>query len=506
MPSVSLAVAEAPLALALDVGSSSVRALLFDRLGRAVVDSEEQIGHSLRTTADGGADADANALFDILQRCIDGALARSGRRSFEIAAVGASCFWHSLLGLDDRGEPATPVFMWADTRAADQAIRLRQQLDIAAIHAHTGVVPHSSFWPAKLRWLHEAQPELVSRVAHWCSFAEYADLRLHGQARVSLSMASGTGLLDVHRLSWDDEALAIAGVGADKLFPLIDRDDAYIGLLPDYAQRWEALRSVPWYPALGDGACANVGTTGFSPRRLALTVGTSGALRAVESVVPSMLPLGLWSYRVDRDHYLLGGAISNGGILLAWLRDLLRIDNRDALERAVADLPPDSHGLTLLPFVAGERAPAWRDGLTGVVAGLTLHTRPDHLLRAAMESVAYRLALIYDLLKAVVPSDHELVANGGAILPSATWLTILADVLGHDLQTLPPKEEASARGAAILALNAAGHIPDLASLPDPAAGAPLYQPDAARHRRYRLGLDRQARLDSILTQWENDAS
>jgi gluconokinase len=194
---------------------------------------------------------------------------------------------------------------------------------------------------------------------------------------------------------------------------------------------------------------------------------------------------------------VLGGALSNGGNLLAWLGDLLDIDFGDATIEAAGGLPPDGHGLTLLPFVAGERSPAWNDQANGVIAGLTLATRPEELVRAAMEAVAYRFARIYDRLAPLALADHEVVANGGAILRSPAWLQIVADTLGHDLRTLPPDAEASARGAALLALAGSGHLPDLAAVPDPITET-IYRPDPARHARYRAGRERQARLEALL--------
>ncbi|MDP9364132.1 MAG: FGGY family carbohydrate kinase, partial [Chloroflexota bacterium] len=113
MPSVPLSNAQAPLVLALDLGTSSLRAILVDRAGRAVEASAEQHAYRLRTTPDGGAEADAAPLFDLLVRCVDGALARGGGRVAEVAAVGVTSFWHSLLGLDERGDPTTPVLFWA---------------------------------------------------------------------------------------------------------------------------------------------------------------------------------------------------------------------------------------------------------------------------------------------------------------------------------------------------------------------------------------------------------
>jgi gluconokinase len=502
MPSVSLAAAEAPLALALDLGTSSLRAMVFDRRGRGIGESEEQLPYVLQTTPDGGAEFEAGPLFDLLVRCLDGTVERAGGRAGEIVAVGWTCFWHSLLGLDDRGEPVTPIFYWADTRAAPAAAELRRELDEAAVLARTGCRLHVSYWPAKLRWLTRTQPDVTARVARWVSFAEYAAARLLGTANagVTFSMASGTGLLDVHRLTWDEDVLMALGLTPERLSPLIDARDGG-RLTAEHQVRWPALASLPWYQALGDGACANVGSGAVGAGRIALTMGTSGAMRLVLPVPAGgdwTFPPELWAYRLDRERAVLGGALSNGGNLLRWTRELLGVDVDGAASALAAGLKPDSHGLTVLPFVAGERSPGWHDQATGAVTGLTLATRPEHLLRGAMEAVALRFARLYDALVPLAAPQHQVVANGGAILNSPAMLQIVADALGHDLIALPPEDEASARGAALVALVAAEILSDLGGADDPAAEAVVYHPDATRHEIYRTARERQERLEAML--------
>jgi gluconokinase len=502
MPSVSLAKAASPLILALDLGTSSFRALLFDRNGQAVAGSEEQLLHTLRTTADGGAEADPDALVDLLIRCIDSCLERSAARVKDIAAVASSCFWHSLMGVDRDGRPVTPVLMWADRRSAHQANALEAELG-PAVHDRVGAAFHSSYWPAKIRWLQETQPVAADRVAQWMGFAEYADLRLCGSSAASIAMASGSGMLDVRTIDWDPELLDALNVDRKNLPPLLDRNEPIPQLKDVFAQRWPALATIPWYPSIGDGACANVGSGAVTPERIALSLGTSGAMRAI---VPSAagaafeIPRGMWGYRLDRGHMVVGGATSNGGILLNWLRDLVGVPLGSPVMADVDAMLPDSHHLTLLPFVAGERFPPHVDSATGVIAGMTLATTPAAVVRAGLESVAYRMGRIYERLVPLAAPGHTIAANGGAILSSPTLLQIVADTLGHELIALPPDEEASGRGAAILALHAAGHIPDLTAAPDPAAFTDIrvFAPDPINHRIYRAGLARQEGLERTL--------
>jgi gluconokinase len=478
------------MVIALDVGTSSARASLYDDAGRPVAGHFHQVPYDPTITPDGGVEHDPAVLLDAVTACLDAVTARVGPHD-DILGVGVTTFWHGLLGFDAAGRALTPIYMWADSRSARDAARLRATVDEATLHRRTGCHLHSSYWPAKLRWLARERPAQAGRVARWGSFGEHLELALFGEAATSVSMASGTGLFDGHTARWDAEALAVAGIDATRLFPLVDRTDGRRGLRAAWAGRWPALRVVPWFPAVGDGAASNVGSDCVAPDRIALNVGTSAALRTV-SPGAAAPPRGLWRYCVDRKVSLLGGATSEGGNVLAWCRDVLRLPDDVALERALAVRAADTHGLTVLPFLAGERAPGWRGDKRGVIAGLSLDTGPLDIIHAALESVALRLALVYRLLVPHVPADHAIIASGGALTRLPTWSRMIADALGHPI-AWSHELEATGRGAALLALDALGALPDFA-----AARAPLGEtvaPDPARHARYVAALERQAALD-----------
>jgi gluconokinase len=313
-------------------------------------------------------------------------------------------------------------------------------------------------------------------------------------------MASGTGLLDVHALTWDAEMLEVSDVDAGCLSPLVDLGPP--GLLgADFVSRWPALADAQWFPALGDGACANVGSGATGPSHIALTVGTSAAVRMILPRPPHrpwVIPQGLWAYRLDRERAVLGGALSNGGNLLRWIWNTTGTDRDDETTAAAVALTPDSTGLTFLPFLAGERSPGWHDDATGVIAGLTVSTRPEHLIRAGMEAVAYRLADVYDALRPLASPEHEIAVSGGAILVMPSWLQITADALGHTLSASTPGDESTARGAALMAAVEAGILSSVDDVFDVAGLNSRYVPNMENHERYRAGRERQARLEQAL--------
>jgi gluconokinase len=493
--------AETPCVLAIDIGTSSARALIFDRLGRAIEGCEAQHGYDVIATPDGGVEIDPAMLLQLAARCVDESLQLAGDHQSEIGLVAFSCFWHSLLGIDGNDEPVTPIYMWGDTRSRDEVAALRDAVDNEGYRQRTGVVIHSSYWPAKLRWLHETQPALWSRVVRWTSAADYFVQIWQGADRMSMPMASGTGLLDISTGSWSAMACDIAGIEIGTLPPIVDRDDPVTGLEPDWEVRWPALAAIPWYPAIGDGACANAGSGAIGPGRIALTLGTSGAVRAILDApigTPLVVPKDLWVYRLDKRRIVLGAAISNGGNVVAWFADLLGAKIDDNALGAFRDAEADSHGLTVLPFLSGERSPLWSDTVTGVVAGLTLSTDRARIQRAVMESVSLRLALLAAALLPQMDRDPLIIANGGALLGSPVWQRITCDAIGAPLTILAPTEETGARGAAVLALEAHGAIDDVAEAADPVAGRPTLKPDPRAHARYLKAGERQARLMDVI--------
>jgi gluconokinase len=276
---------------------------------------------------------------------------------------------------------------------------------------------------------------------------------------------------------------------APDTLPLID-DENRPRLTEAFARRWPALATARLAVVVGDGATNNIGAGCSTKDRIALMVGTSGAMRVVfEDDPPDELPSGLWSYRASRTRVAVGGALSDGGGLIRWLRESLNLETTD-LESELAALEPDSHGLTILPFWSGERSTGWSSNAHGVVVGLKQETQPVEILRATLEAIAYRFALIARALERIAP-NAGIVATGNALRSSPVWIQIMADVLGRPI-TLGNAAEASIRGAALLALEAVGKI---ATIEDVSVStAEVFLPDMARHARYLEGLTRQEEL------------
>ncbi len=427
--------------LALDVGSSSVRAQRFDARGQPQDDlRREQY-----------ASADAREVAAAVRRVLGDA-----------EPDGTSCFAHSLVAVDRDWNALTPILGWRDVRSADAAEQLAQRLDPADVHRRTGAFLHPSFWPAKLAWLAETEPEVFRRAGWFVSFAEYLRGKPPGssaaQPQTSVGMASTSGLLDLTTQDWDGELLSVLGLDRDRLPRIAD------------------------IPVWSDAACSNVGAGCATRERAALMVGTSGALRVLyETGQPQPRP-GLFLYRLDERRVVEGGALSDGGDLHDWLVRTLG----DA-SGSLAARDPRDHGLVFLPFLGGERSTGWAPHARGTIHGLTLETTGLDVRQAAYEGVGFRFAAILDLL----PEVQEVVGTGGGLLHDPDWTQIMADALARPV-SVSGVPEASLRGAAVLALERSGHEADEAPIDT------VIRPRAERADAYRSARQEQQRLYEVL--------
>ena len=471
------------LILAMDIGSSSTRAALFDDKARRLAHTAAAIPYSLRYTSGGGAELSPFVLQRALERCRAEVLRRqagsSSLRHTPIAAIAASSMWHALLGLNKTGRPVTPIFTWADSRAMHDAARLRQKLREKEIHARTGCMVRATFWPAKILWLKRTQRRLYRQVARWCSPVDWVFGELFGSATSSQSMVSATGLYDFRRQQWDQQFCEQCGLDPSRL--------------PRIAEESEPKDGSRLFNAIGDGAAGNLGSGADRPGILALNAGTSAAARIIypaSGAAERKVPFGLFRYAVDADRALMGGAISNAGNLRVWCLRNLRVRKAQA-DRVLSRAKATTDSLTVLPFWVSERAPTWPEGQFGVIDRLDQTTQAADILRATTTAVFYRLAQIIELIEAATAPPRRIIVSGG-LVHSIPALKLLADAIERDIE-IAREPEASLRGAAVYALGKMR-----IKVPSPATGRIIKHERvlAARHRERR---QRQIELEKILT-------
>jgi gluconokinase len=452
--------------LAIDLGTSSARSAVFDARGTRLANSLRQESYALQTAADGRAELDPAVLLAMVRRLL---------AKHSANGVGISCFWHSLMGCDGQGRPLTPIYTWADSRCTADAARLRRRHDERELHARTGCMLRASFWPAKLAWLRRTAPQLFARVAYWVGPAEWILWQLTGELRCAHGMATATGLYNPLSKSWDPEVVRLARLRLGQLPPISDAPLT----LPGLGQV---------FPGIGDGAANNLGVGATAPGLAAINFGTSAAVRIVRERGPARAPFGLFCYRIDERRHLIGGAISNAGGLRAWCLDRLRLPNEADLERELAARPGPHPRLRALPFWLAERAPSWREDLSGTVLGITQSTTAVDLLQAITEATYQRLANIVALVPGAQRNLRLIV--GGGLQKSPASFQRLADCIGMPL-IAAHEPETSLRGAAVFALERLG------AAPAPVAGRSV-RPRAVHVAAYARQRKELARLEATL--------
>ncbi|MFF0150647.1 gluconokinase [Micromonospora sp. NPDC005203] len=479
-----------------DIGTTSTKAVAYDTDGRQL--GSHSVGYPLNDPQPGYAEQDPHLILDAVLKSVSVVVAELVQ---PVAGLAFCSAMHSLIGLDPDGNPLTPSVTWADSRAIRQAERLRAMPSGLALHRRTGTPVHPMSPLPKLVWFAEQEPKLFERVAHWVGIKDWVLLRLCDALVTDHSIASASGLLDIHRLVWDTEALTIAGITEEQLPQLVATDAVLPGLTPQAAATTGLPERTPVVVGAGDGPLANLGLGAVHPGMVACSIGTSGAMRVMVER-PGVDPLGgVFCYALTEHRWAVGGAINNGGIVLKWAGEALAPDlgehSEEDLVTLAARAPAGSGGLIMLPYLHSERAPHWSALPRGAYVGLTHSHRREHLIRAALEGVCQQLALVLSSVRAAGNEVREIRAGGG-FARSGLWRQMLADVLGVPV-SFPAAHEGSSFGAALLGMQSLGLIPSIDVAADLVRIEETIRPDPAAAATYAALLPLFAELYDALT-------
>jgi gluconokinase len=467
--------------IAIDIGSSNIKAVAFDDAAMPVGDAATPCSFLVNPDNRLWQEQDPAAIFDAVLQCVSRVQKQLRGKP---AAVALSSAMHSLIALDRDNEPLTRCISWADLRSGAQAGALRNTELGRDIYRHTGTPIHPMSPLTKIAWLRQHQPGPFKETATFLGIKEYIVARLFGRKLVDYSIASASGLFDIFNYEWYPPALDYAGIGAERLPVAVDSLHVLDGLDAGAAATMGIPPGTPWIIGASDGCLANLGALVFTDNDAVVTLGTSAALRQRTSR-PIDDKLGrIFNYILYRDCYISGGASNNGGNLTQWFaKSLCAESDIEQLLAAVAGIDPGAEGLLFLPFVLGERAPLWDPDVTGAFLGIRSHHTRAHFLRAVLEGMLFNLHEIGQVLSSLAAPIPRLHLNGG-LARSGVVVQMLADIFGVPV-CINQTEEASARGAAILALLGLGKLADARLLLERQSTPKEFAPDSARHRRYR---------------------
>lgn len=441
-----------PLVLALDIGSTASRGSLFDATGRPLR-PRAKTPHAFTTAADGTSIIDPDQVVDEVTGLITDLVDLAG--DLPIAGVALDTFASSLVGVDAEGRAITPCFNYNDNRCADEVARMRAEADEDEIQARTGCRFHASYLPARLRWLARNFPERWESAAQWLSLGEYVQLRLLGDTAAGTSTAAWSGLLNRRTGQWDDWALELSGLAGAKLSPIADPDQGLRPARGSIARRlWPRLRQAHWFPPIGDGYAATRGV-GTGLGSLVISLSTSGAMRLlVDDPIGGAgldLPGGLWSYRVDAGHSLVGGAVNDVGRATTWLTRELNLPDADTVAAQLHE-PPSNITPLVLPFFTGERSTGWVGTARATLHRVDFSTSALELYRGVLEGIVWSFQRITDQLLLLNPGITSARVGGRVASEAPGLLTVLADGLTLKLTPVTIKRS-TLQGNAFIALD-----------------------------------------------------
>jgi len=439
--------------LGIDIGTGSVKAVAVDLKGNSFLDCAQHYPFS--SPKAGYHEQDPEQIWQAFVVNLKNIIAKIGAQP---AAIGLSSALHSFIAVDENGVPLAPMMTWADSRSFAVAKRLRASDEGMAIYTTTGTPLHAMSPLCKLIWLKENDPELFNKAFKFISIKEYIWYKMFHEFEVDHSIASGTGLFNITTLKWHQASLELTGITTERLSVTVPTDFTRksngspddCGFLPV---------GTPITIAGSDGCLANLGSMADKPGIAALTIGTSGAVR-VASAVPLPNPKAMtFSYILDKDTYICGGPINNGGIAMQWwLKNFigpdLSTEDYNAVFEQIAGVNPGSDGLIFLPYLTGERAPIWDSETCGNFFGVKLQHTKAHFSRAVLEGICYALKDVLDAVQQNSVPITQINVSGGFV-QSAVWVQISADILDKKLVVLQ-NEDASAVGAAFIAMKATG--------------------------------------------------
>ncbi|WP_109472473.1 gluconokinase [Ornithinimicrobium cavernae] len=444
--------AVAPLVLALDVGSTATRGMVYDAHGRPV-GKRAKVAHHFTVAPDGTSEIDPDQVLEELGEVIDALTRGLGDR--QVAGVALDTFASSLVVVDADGRPLTPCYTYADGRCGRAVDELREELDEEALQQQTGTRVHSSYWPARVRWLAAERPDVVAAAAHYLSLGDYVLRALTGALATGTSAAAWTGLVDRQTADWHPETVAVSGVRLDQLPPIHHLDHPLrlsAKRAARLARRWPQLEGATWFATVADGLAANVGLGAHDETTIGASCATSGALRVLVRQVPEQLPPGLWCYRVSHDRALLGGALNDVGRALDWAEVTLRTDQVQPRELARV-LRGEPHGTTplVLPFYTGERSTGWASDARAVMTGIGAGSAPVEVYRGVVEGIALSYARIASQLRTVAPQPEKLYCGGRVTTDRPELLQVMADAMRTPVTPVAIKRS-TLHGTALLAL------------------------------------------------------
>ncbi|MBC7776875.1 MAG: gluconokinase [Phycisphaerae bacterium] len=433
------------MVIALDIGTTNIKAVAFSAVGAALA-AAERTNQTFASCAGWSEQAPAKVFQNVLEVLSHLLLKMAQEHPMDKPrAIVFSSAMHGLVAVDNAGLPLTNFMLWSDVRAVEEARVLRQKGGGGEdLYRRTGVPIHPMSPLVKLIWLRKNLPVLFQKTHKFLGIKEFVWFRLTGKFESDISCASATGLMNLWKNEWDNEALAAAGISTEQLPILVSPTHTAMSVLRMFPE------GLPLIIGASDGALANLGSGATDSGQVAITVGTSAAIRMMTNTPILDEQMRTFCYRLDAKRCIVGGASNNGTNALEWLRTSVfqsSLSPEDFANQAMA-VPAGAEGLQFFPYLLGERAPLWDASARASFVGLTAQHTQAHFVRAVMEGVLINLKSIADLLEEKTPIQTIHVSGGFA--HNKLWVSMLGEVFQKEIVVGTAGGDASVCGAYLL--------------------------------------------------------
>jgi gluconokinase len=332
-------------------------------------------------------------------------------------------------------------------------------------------------------------PTIFSLAKKFISIKEYVFFKLFGKYIVDYSIASATGLFNITKFTWDENALRIAQIDDHRLSLAVPVFHSETKLKDEFRNMLGIPAGVPFFIGGSDGCLANIGSGAVEPGDGAITIGTSGAVRIVAGESNPDPLHRLFNYGVEKDFFVCGGPVNNGGIALTWFAENILgrpFESNSGFNwfmEEISKTEPGANGLIFLPYLLGERAPYWDAELRGAFIGLDIIHRKEHMMRAVVEGISFGLFSVLTAIENTYGEIKTLYASGG-FTQSSVWLQIIADIFNKRI-VVAGEADASALGAAIVGLCGTGILKNIRQSKGMVTTSSSFEPNPENHKVYK---------------------
>lgn len=475
--------------ITIELGTNAVRVLAFDLKGN-VIGSMKGSYPTFHTDPD-YSEQDPEQIFITMLYVLKNLLnEKIHPKKHKVIYICFSASMHSVLPIDKNGVPLGNAITWADNRGKKEAQQLKNSALGKKMYNATGTPIHPMSPLIKIAWLSKHDKERFKKTYKFLSIKSYIIQQLTGKYILDYSLASATGLLNIHTLRWEADALKYAGIKEDKLPELVPVFHPLGKLRKEYQTSLRLTQDVKILAGSSDGCLATLGAGVWDKGKATITIEDSGAVRVVGKQVIQDEKQRFFNYLLTDKYYISGGPTNNGGVIFEWFtkhfgdfHNPYDVDHSMVnLIREASNVPVGSEGLLFLPYLLGERAPIWNANARGSYFGLNIKHERQHFVRATIEGILYEIYSIGKILEEQRPIQTLSVNGSFASIPFCTQ--IIADLFNKDV-SIGKNADSIAFGAFLVCATDLGIYKDLEEAANTVVLTNTFKPQKHNHDIYQ---------------------